>query len=43
MNRIAPVVCSLIRTIKGREALNSSGKLTAVNSVLVAAAASEPK
>ena len=42
MNKMTPVVCSLIRTMKGRETLNSGGILTATNTTPVTAAASEP-
>ena len=43
MNKMAPVLRSLIRMIKGWFALNSGGKLTALNVIPVTAAASEPK
>ena len=42
INKIEPVVCSLIRKMKGRVAINSFGKLTAPNTIPVTAAASEP-
>ena len=42
INKMAPVTCSLIRTMKGWVAINSFGKLTAVNTIPVTAAASEP-
>ena len=42
INKIAPVVCSLIRIIKGWVAINCFEKLTAVKEIPVTAAASEP-
>ena len=42
MKRMAPVVCSLIKIIKGCEALNTGGKLTVENVTPVTAAPSVP-
>ena len=42
INKIVPVVCSLIRIMKGWVAVNSFEKLTAVKVIPVTAAASVP-